>query len=1132
MDRLAKPLCDIQASYDAVVIGSGYGGGIAASRLARMGYKTALLERGDEMHPGEYPDTPEKAAEQSQVHLEDCTLGAARGLFDLRLGKDMNVLVGCGLGGTSLINANVSIEPDPRVFDDPAWPSGFHDQDLQDGYSRARAMLRPEPYPDPSDGWPALNKLIAMKQSAEAIGAVLTKPPINVTFKDGPNAAGVSQPPCNLCGDCCSGCNVGAKNTVLMNYLPDACANGAEIFCGATVAHVSSGGEARWTVHYQPTGFDREDFAGEPLTVEADIVVISAGTLGSTEILLRSRAKGLPISNAIGTRFSGNGDVLAFAYNCDQPVDGIGMGWRAAGYDWHDDPLRPVGPTITGLIDLRGTDKLEDGMIIEEGAIPGGLGKFLPSVMAVAAHIHGTDTDPGDLVSEAARELESLTRGPYRGAVNHTQTFLIMSQDGADGRLALNDHGRLELSWPGVGDKPDFKKVSEKICDAAAALGGTYVPNPIWSDLLRHELITVHPLGGCPIAADAATGVVDQGCKVFASANGAEVHEGLYVCDGSVMPRCLGVNPLLTISAVTERAMIRLARERGRTISVDPAVLQTSATPAGEQPIGIRFTEKMAGSVRHTDGEDHPASFLLTIVADDLDRLVDDKSHEAEIVGTINIAPLSPDAITVRDGSWNLFIDDPNRPDTKLMTYRMPFEVGARRYLALGEKTIHDDRGFDLWKDTTTLALTVHDGPDESAPVVCRGTLTIEPADFIRQMRTMTVVHAKDLDSRMKALAKFGRFFGGVLFQTYGGPFAVPKLFDPDAVRLKRPLRAGIPDVRHFVTHDGKTLRFTRYRGGDKGPLILSHGLGVSSLIFSIETIDTNLLEYLYAAGYDCWLLDYRASIELPYATEQFSADDVAKYDYPAAVAHVRSATGAESVQMVAHCYGAMSFAMAMLTGLEGVRSAVISQIAAHADVPMWPQRFLAYLHAPAMMALAGAKSLDARATTKRNAISKLLDMVLGFYPYHSEDRTLSATSRRITALYGPLYEITQLNPATMDALPEMFGKANIKAFRQLSKIARRAHVVRASSRDPYITDANLRNFAIPTLFIHGELNRTFLPSGTRRTMDALSRANGAELYERCVIAGTGHIDSIFGRNAARDVYPKIVEHLDRTARI
>ena len=150
---------------------------------------------------------------------------------------------------------------------------------------------------------------------------------------------------------------------------------------------------------------------------------------------------------------------------------------------------------------------------------------------------------------------------------------------------------------------------------------------------------------------------------------------------------------------------------------------------------------------------------------------------------------------------------------------------------------------------------------------------------------TMQVTNTDSREQEAEALARFGEFFAGILFDTYGSMFTKPHVFDPEAPpRDKRPLRLGAVAVYFTDTSDGVRIRLTRYRGGDKGPVILSHGLGVSSKIFSIDTIETNLLEYLYSHGFDVWLLDYRASIDLPSATTQFTADEVATKDYPAAV--------------------------------------------------------------------------------------------------------------------------------------------------------------------------------------------------------------------------------------------------------
>ncbi len=558
MNRLSSPLDNMKPHYTVVVIGSGYGGSIAASRLARAGQSVCLLERGREILPGEYPNSQPEAVSQMQADTPAGHVGSRTGLYDLHVNDEINVFVGCGLGGTSLVNANIALQAEPRVFDDPRWPQAVrHDLPtlLAQGYERATFMLQPVPYPDT---FPSLLKLEAFEKSAQRLGTHCMRPPINVTFQDGPNHAGVEQKACTLCGDCVTGCNYSAKNTVLMNYLPDAASHGAEIYTEARVRYLEPR-DGGWVVHFVPAD-DAPDAATR--TVGADVVIVSAGTLGSTEILLRSAAQGLPVSTQLGQRFTGNGDVLGFAYNNDQPINSVGFGPHAP------EGREPVGPCIAGMIDLRLQPNLEDGMSIQEGSAPGALGPLLAPALKLTAATAGHDTDTGfiDKARELAREADSLVRGPYHGAVRHTLTFLVMCHDDAGGRMYLDDD-RLRIAWPGVGSQPIFEKVNQRLTAATAALGGTYVPNPTWTDLFKHHLTTVHPLGGCAMGESAEFGVVNHKGQVFSGAAGGGVHDGLYVSDGAVIPRALGVNPLLTISALAERNMFLLAQDRNWTIN-------------------------------------------------------------------------------------------------------------------------------------------------------------------------------------------------------------------------------------------------------------------------------------------------------------------------------------------------------------------------------------------------------------------------------------------------------------------------------------------------------------------------------------------------------------------------------------
>lgn len=1139
MKRLSSPLENMREHYDVVVVGSGYGGGIAASRMSRAGKSVCLLERGKEFLSGEFPDTLEEATENFQLDTPDGRVGSRTGLYNLHMGKDINVLVGCGLGGTSLINANVVIEADAKVFEEPVWPKAFVDDlatEVAEGYKRARTMLRPSPYPE---DFPALKKLEAMGKSADYLKQPFYRPDIAVTFRDNPdntNHVGVEQTPCILCGDCVTGCNHTSKNTVQTNYLPDAWNHGAEIYTTVSVRYVERQG-GKWLVHYEPVEVGREKFDAPDLFVSADIVILSAGTLGSTEILLRSRERGLPLSDMLGKRFTGNGDVLGFAYNNDVEINGIGWGTRKPDKD------DPVGPCITGIIDTRKTaSNFKEGMSIEEGSIPGALGPVMPAAMAAAAEIVGQDTDEGliDRVREKARQLESFVRGPYHGAVDNTQTFLVMTHDSDSGVLSLDDEDRLRVDWPGVGEEPIFEKVSDTLRECAASLGGTYVRDPIWTQFLGHDLITVHPLGGCVMGEDAAGGVVNHKCQVFAATGGTDVHPGLYVADGAVIPTSLGTNPLLTISAAAERCMSYIARERGWTIDYSLPSKPTR-TPQPTKP-GIEFTETMTGYFSTLEKDDYQKAaergreagstltFILTIISEDIERFLHDPDHPAKTFGTVQAPSLSSENLTISQGSFNLFKEHPEDVETMRMWYRMQLHSQeGDDYYFVGYKVIRDDPGIDLWADTTTLYVTLHRGTDEKGAVVGRGILKIRPSDFAKQMTTVKITNAKSLTERLKYEAAFGRTFAGALVDTYGGLFSRPTYFNPEAPpRKKRPLRAPVPEVHPFQTDDGVMLRLTRYRAGDKGPVILSHGLGVSSLIFSIDTIETNLIEFLAAHGYDVWLLDYRASIELPASQTQFSGDDIAEYDYPAAVQTVRRITGVQSVQMVVHCFGSTTFTLSMLGGwLTGVRSAVCSQVSTHMVVPI-ATKIKSGLHVPDVLELLGVDSLTAYTSTESNWTEKFFDKMLRLYPQPTEEKCKSPVCHRITFLYSNLYEHDQLNEPTHDALHEMFGVANIESLDHLATMSRKGHVTTLDGREAYMP--HLDRMAIPITFISGAENACFLPKSTELTLEALSEANGAQLYRRHVIPDYGHIDCIYGKNAARDVYPHILKQLEDTS--
>jgi cholesterol oxidase len=553
---------------------------------------------------------------------------------------------------------------------------------------------------------------------------------------------------------------------------------------------------------------------------------------------------------------------------------------------------------------------------------------------------------------------------------------------------------------------------------------------------------------------------------------------------------------------------------------------------------GVEFTETMRGFASTTALDDYESAraagqragtifeFTVTVTAPDIDRLIANPAHEALLSGTINAPLLSPAPLRVEQGRFNLLVRDADRPGTRRMVYHMPVVAeDGTRFCVDGYKNIHDDAGPDLWPDTTTLFITVYSGPDSTGPVVAKAIATIHLKDFQKQLRTMKAIGARNKLEELKALAKFGRFFMGALNEIYGGVFARPSPFNPDAPpRERRQLRCGSPDIRYFQTKDGVRLKLTRFEGGTKGPVLLTPGFGTSALAYTIDTTETNFPEYLFERGYDVWVLDYRASPDLPSSATQFTLDDIALYDYPAAVDTVRSATGRDTVQIMAHCVGSMTMLMSLANGLEGVRSAVASQLTMHPRVvPL--NKIRSDLHVASVLSALGLDTLSTDITDDRGWAEKLYDSALRLYPAGKE-RCASAFCRRILFMYGEVFDHDQINDATHEHLHEAFGVTNLTTFKQITRAIRKGHIVTADGDDVYLPATD--RLKLPIAFLHGEHNRLFLPEGSELTYEHLRAKNGPDLYTRHVFKNYAHMDCFIGKDAAKHIYPTVTAELDR----
>jgi cholesterol oxidase len=510
-------MSDRHEQFDAVVIGSGFGGSINALRLAQAGKSVVVLERGKRYEPTTFP---RDVRDVDNLLWRYPDRQQSQGLYDVRFFSGIGAVVASGVGGGSLIYANIHIRPDSIVFDDPRWPREINRQSLDPYYDRVQQELQISPLPEDIK----LPKRDAYRAAAKQVGREIFDPDQAVSWK---TASGRGRQACQLVAECEFGCPHGAKNTLDLTYLGKAELLGARVSPGCCVSHIEPAGTG-YLVHYRTTT-DSADH-----NVFGRCVVLSAGTLGTNEILLRSRGcyRTLPnLSDQLGHGYSGNGDFLGSIQNA-----------RA--------DLRPwEGPDVTSVI--RYFDSAPQFTM----AAP----TFSRPVMTVLASLGQSDGRwlkflapilwpfMGRLVPWALNKgLISTPKNPpghnAGDPANMTNLFAI-GRDNANGIMKLKRVG-LDIEWNyAVENSALVAKMIAAMREINDAYGGTFAPLITWQIFQR--IITVHSLGGCHLSESPKTGVVSPRGEVHG-------YPRLFVADGSVIPASIGFHPVMTISAVSE----------------------------------------------------------------------------------------------------------------------------------------------------------------------------------------------------------------------------------------------------------------------------------------------------------------------------------------------------------------------------------------------------------------------------------------------------------------------------------------------------------------------------------------------------------------------------------------------------
>ncbi|MFJ7065762.1 GMC oxidoreductase [Streptomyces sp. NPDC101115] len=550
--------------FDAVVVGSGFGGAVTAYRLADAGLGVCVLERGKPFPPGSFPRSPHETAKN--FWDPDSRL---YGMYDMWSFSGMDALVSSGLGGGSLIYANVLIRKPESWFVHESFDGGYEDwpvtrEDLDPHYQSVETMLGARKYPFDVEPYRSTPKTLAMRQAAERLGLPWELPLLAVSFGDPPvpgaplaggedNLHHSPRYACRLVGECDLGCNLGSKNSLDFTYLSAAHRLGADIRTLCEVRSFEPVREGFQVSYIEHRAVGDEDPSAPPVrrTVRAGRLVLSAGTLGTTYLLLRNRSAFPALSPALGTRFSGNGDFLGLVLKArerrqDRPGETVPRLMEPS-----------FGPVITSAmrVDRKGSGEGDRGFYIEDAGYPEFLNWLVEhNVLTMSERVarfllrRGWSQLTGTARSRVGRQLgDAMGKGLFTAT---SLPLLGMGRDVPNGRMFLRD-GHLDLDWKLAASDRYFDQMNATMERVSRSLGGRYAANPLW---LLNRLITVHPVGGAPMGRTAREGVVDSFGRVFG-------YPGLSIADGSVLPGPVGPNPSLTIAALADRSADRIIED-------------------------------------------------------------------------------------------------------------------------------------------------------------------------------------------------------------------------------------------------------------------------------------------------------------------------------------------------------------------------------------------------------------------------------------------------------------------------------------------------------------------------------------------------------------------------------------------
>ncbi|KAF8397919.1 hypothetical protein HHK36_016844 [Tetracentron sinense] len=1128
--------------------------------MSMVGIKVCLIDKGRRWEAREFPTDSYKI--MSAVRIENRNLGVTFGpknaLFQVYEQDDSVAVVACGLGGGSLVNAGVMVPTPVRARRNPKWPKEW-EKDWEVCEASASAMLRLQSVPLEFPNAKVMGEIA--EEEIEESGLNSMKLSVNFELEEAPPGSRGSQQmgSCLACGNCLSGCPYNAKNSTDKNYLASAIQAGCTVKTECQVQYVVKNTDGicekrdgisrkqrrRWRVYFNDIDY-----------ITSDFVILSAGVFGTTEILFHSQKRGLKLSEKLGFGFSCNGNTVAYLAGSPAPLSAYGLDKKQfSKIPFQDRP----GPSISSSY----TSSL--GFTIQSAVLP----TAYPYLLFKGIATYGWPTGFWFLhgIIDKLKHMVGLKS-------SQAMVLNAMGYDEGDGKITLeNDTNKICFSPPHDPLLPRkiiaFQKLTKR-------LGGILF-------MSRSRSTSVHLLGGCNAAPDPLHGVCNPSGQVFYPKCPSAVHHGLYVCDASLIPCSIGINPSLTIATAAEHVSRHLVQDvlkykssaclvqlssvdKQDTEFVDKVVdPKPELSLDGKLDACPRLTVMITETMRGYVGGMPCTAYLKMKMSSGNQKGFDEQNlalgepHpllRGRVGGYVVFKAVEKDKLYVIDGQVEMCGVDERTPYTQYMQYHLLLaSASGSRYILEGKKVLNPYLlASYIWRESTTMHVTFKTVPQNSTMG--------EMVNFKGELRLSIIELLKSLIS-LKGTRR-GRFIC-LLLQTFLRTYLlqIPRgshmeFFPSDCHQKPYP-----PSTLHEIkTEDGFIIscrqwkcsqNLWRHEGERKPhPVLLLNGHSTES--YCLPTEPKDLVRTLLEEGHETWILQPR--LHPLHTLNNFTIEDIGRFDIPAAIDKIRELHGPSmKVHVIAHCVGGLAIHIALMGGhvsatniasLSCNNSSMFFKLTVSSIVKM--RLPLIPVSSFISLSLSCSHTLIGSIMDSTGALVQISMFILGnntilsmfesskVSPRHRLFKSIARLIPRyerctcdecniFSGIFGNSFWHDNISSTMHHWLnKQSLSRLPMSTLPHIRKICNAGFIVDKDGKNAYLIHPE--RMALPTLYISAGRSLIVTPQTSFLANQYMKLHQPGYRHSRVVVEGFGHSDLLIGQESYRKVFPHIISHI------